>query len=139
MAVSGYYPEAAEWGSKSYTQLAMELFMSRDRDRLRALANVLGTTHYGRNEVLTRVMMAGVAELDADADMVLGYFDPHDFDVVKNLLDPAITDFALKIILRLKEDAVRYHLPGPYNRKINEAETHLIRKLIEIKKSDLQG
>jgi serine/threonine protein kinase len=139
VAVSGYYPDAQEWDSKSYTQLARELFLVRDRDRLNAFANVLGTTHYGRNEVLTRVMLTGVAELDGDSDKVLGYFGPNDFDAVKNLLDPAITDFTLEIFLRLKAEVGLYHLSGSTNDKVKQALARLTQRLIEIKKMDLRG
>ena len=66
---------------------------------------MLGTTHYGRNEVLTQVMIAGLAELDGDAEKVLGYFDNNSYNVVKNFLDPAIVDFALEIVVRLKDDS----------------------------------
>ena len=69
-----------------------------------AFANVLKANHYGRNEVLTQVMVAGIAELEGDAEKVLGYFDNNGFTVVENFLDPAIVDFALEIILRLKDD-----------------------------------
>ncbi len=139
VAVSGYYPDVPEWASKSYTQLARELFLVRDRDRLNAFANVLGTSHYGRNEVLNQVMIAGIAELDGDAEKVLGYFDNNAYNVVNNFLDPSIVDFALEIILRLKLDAPRYHLTGSYLNKLEDAQTHLIRRLIEIKRHDLQG
>ena len=99
VAVSGYYPNDRRMGRRSsYTQLARELFLVRDRDRLKAFADVLGTTHYGRNEVLTEVMIAGIAELDGDADKVLGYFDNNAFSAVNNFLDPAIVDFGLEII-----------------------------------------
>jgi eukaryotic-like serine/threonine-protein kinase len=139
VAVSGYYPDDPEWDSKSYSQLARELFLVRDRDRLNAFANVLGTTHYGRNEVLTQVMIAGIAEIDGDAEKVLGYFDNNSFNVVNNFLDPANVDFALEIILRLREDAPRYHLTGWVKTQIEKTQSHLIQRLIEIKKHDLQG
>ena len=139
VAVSGHHPNVPEWTSKSYTQIARELFLGRDRDRLRAFANVLGTTHYGRNEVLTQVMIAGIAELDGDAEKVLGYFDNNSFNAVNTLLDPSIADFGLEIILRLKLDAPRYRLTGSYVRQLDEAQTRLIRRLIDIKKQDLQG
>jgi len=139
VAVSGYYPDDPEWASKSYTQLARELFLVRDRDRLNAFANVLGTTHYGRNEVLTQVMVAGIAELDGDAEKVLNYFDNNSYNVVNTFLDPSIVDFALEIIIRLKQDASRYHLTGWVKTTIEKTQEHLIQRLIEIKKYDLQG
>jgi hypothetical protein len=83
-------------------------------------------------------MMAGIAELDGDAEKVLGYFDNNGFDVVKNFLDPAITDFALEIILRLKADAGRLQLTRAYTEKIKEAQAQLLRRLIDIKRHDLQ-
>ena len=139
VAVSGYFPADAEWASRSYTQLARELFRGRDRDRLKAFANVLGTTHYGRNEVLTQVMIAGIAELDGDAEKVLGYFDNNAFNVVNNFLDPAIVDFGLEIVLRLKDDAKRLGLTNTVQHTLQDVQSHLIRRLIEIKKRDLQG
>jgi hypothetical protein len=139
VAVSGYYPDVPEWTSKSYTQLARELFLNRDRDRLNAFANVLGTTHYGRNEVLTQVMIAGIAELDSDPEKVLGYFDNYSYNVVNNFLDPATVDFALEIILRLKQDAARSNQSGSIKDMILKTQAHLIQRLIEIKKQDLQG
>jgi eukaryotic-like serine/threonine-protein kinase len=139
VAVSGYHPNDQEWASKSYTQLARELFRSRDRDRLKAFADVLGTTHYGRNEVLTQVMIAGIAELDGDAEKVLGFFDNNSFNVVNNFLDPAIVDFGLEITLRLKDDAKRLGLSNTVQRTIVDTQTHLIRRLIEIKRHDFQG
>ncbi len=139
VAVSGYFPDVPEWASRSYTQLARELFRSRDRDRLKAFADVLGATHYGRNEVLTQVMIAGIAELDGDAEKVLGFFDKGDFNVVNNLLDPAIVDFALEVVLRLKDDARRLGLTRSVSDKLQETQAHLIRRLIEIKRRDLQG
>ena len=139
VAVSGYFPTDAEWASRSYTQLARELFRGRDRDRLKAFANVLGTTHYGRNEVLTQVMIAGIAELDDDAEKVLGYFDNNAFNVVNNFLDPAIVDFGLEIVLRLKDDAKRLGLTNTVQHTLQDVQSHLIRRLIEIKKRDLQG
>ncbi len=139
VAVSGYHPADAEWASKSYTQIARELFRSRDRDRLKAFADVLGTTHYGRNEVLTRVMIAGVAALDGDAEKVLGFFDNNAFSVVDTLLDPANVDFGLEVTLRLKEDARRLGLTAHVQRMIREVQGRLIRKAIEIKRRDLQG
>ena len=139
VAVSGYFPDVAEWTSKSYTQLARELFRSRDRDRLKAFADVLGTTHYGRNEVLTRVMFAGIAELDDDAEKVLGYFDQNDYNVVNNFLDPAIVDFGLEIILRLKDDAKRLSLTQSVRDTLLIAQSRLIRRLMDIKRRDLQG
>ena len=139
VAVSGNFPNDAEWASRSYTQVARELFRGRDRDRLKAFADVLGTTHYGRNEVLTQVMIAGIAALDGDAEKVLGYFDNNSFNVVNNFLDPAIVDFGLEIILRLKEDARRLGLTNTVQRTILEVQSHLIRRLIEIKRHDLQG
>jgi predicted Ser/Thr protein kinase len=139
VAVSGYYPDVPEWTSKSYSQLARELFLSRDRDRLNAFADVLGTTHYGRNEVLAQVMIAGVAELDNDPEKVVGYFDNYSFNVVNNFVDPSIVDFALEIILRLQQDASRNHVSGSVKDKAKTTQSHLIQRLIEIKKHDLQG
>jgi hypothetical protein len=140
VAVSGYYPDVPEWTSRSYTQLARELFLGRDRDRLNAFANVLGTTHYGRNEVLTQVMMVAIAELDDDVEKVLGYFDNKTHSsIVGTFHDPAIVDFALEIILRFRLDASRYHLSSSYVSALDEIQMRLIRKLLEIKKQDLQG
>ncbi len=139
VAVSEYFPSDAEWTSRSYTQLARELFRGGDRDRLKAFADVLGTDHYGRNEVLTQVMVAGVAALDGDAEKVLGFFDKGDFNVVNNLLDPAIVDFGLEVVLRLKDDARRLGLTRSVSDKLQETQAHLIRRLFEIKRRDLQG
>ncbi len=139
VAVSGYFPGDAVWGSKSYTQLARELFRVGDRDRLNALSNVLGTTHYGRNEVLHRVMVAGTAALDGDAEQVLDFLDRDSFNVVKNFLDPAVVDFALEIVLRLKSDAGRRHLSGSVVKKIDDSLSQLVARLVEIKRHDLQG
>ena len=140
VAVSGYYPDFAEWNSRSYIQLARELFMGRDRDRLNAFGNVLGTTHYGRNDVLTQVMNAGIAELDNDPEKVLGYFDNKTpSSIVGTFHDPAIVDFALQILLRYKLDASRYRLSPTYRSDLEAAQMHLIRRLLEIKKQDLQG
>ena len=139
VAVSEYFPGEAEWTSRSYTQLARELFGGGDRDRLKAFADVLGTDHYGRNEVLAEVMIAGVAALDGDAEKVLGYFDKRDYNVVNNLLDPAIVDFGLEIVLRLKDDARRLGLTRSVSDKLQETQAHLIRRLFEIKRRDLQG
>jgi eukaryotic-like serine/threonine-protein kinase len=139
VAVSGHHPTDQEWASRSYTQIARELFRNRDRDRLKAFADVLGTTHYGRNEVLTQVMIAGIAELDGDAQKVLGFFDNNSFNVVNNFLDPAIVNFSLEITLRLKDDAKRLGLSNTEQRTTDVVQTHLIRKLIEIKRHDFQG
>ena len=139
VAVSGYHPSDAEWCSKSYTQLARELFASRDRDRLGAFAKVLGTTHYGRNEVLTQVMLAGIAELDGDAEKILGYFDRDSFAAVNEFRDPAIVDFALEIILQLRGDSARYRLTGSVVRAIEKAQARLIQRLVEIKRHDFQA
>jgi eukaryotic-like serine/threonine-protein kinase len=139
VAVSGYHPSDQEWTSKSYIQIARELFLSRDRDRLKAFADVLGTTHYGRNEVLTQVMIAGIAELDGDAEKVLGFFDNNSFNVVHNFLDPAIVNFGLEITLRLKDDAKRLGLSNTVQGTIDKVQTQLIRRLIEIKRHDFQG
>ena len=139
VAVSGYFPQDAEWASRSYTQLARELFRVRDRDRLEAFADVLGTTHYGRNEALTMVMQAGVAELDGDADKVIEFFRNNAFNVVTNLLDPAIADFGLEIVLRLKNEARRLNLTPTETIGLSDVEAQLIRRLIEIKRRDIQG
>lgn len=138
VAVSGHHPGDAGWASRSYVQLARELFRRRDRDRLKAFADVLGTTHYGRNEVLTQVMHAGVAELDGDAEKVIGFFDNNGFDVVNNLLDPAIVDFGLEISLRLKDDARQLGLTATVQKQLVDVQGHLIRKLVEIKRRDVQ-
>ena len=103
------------------------------------LWKLLGTTHYGRNEVLTQVMIAGIAELDGDAVKVLGFFDNNSFNVVNNFVDPAIVNFSLEITLRLKDDAKRLGLSNTVQRTIVETQTHLIRRLIEIKRHDFQG
>jgi hypothetical protein len=139
VAVSGHFPQDVEWASRSYTQIARELFRRRDRDRLKAFADVLGTTHYGRNEVLTMVMQAGVAELDGDAEKVIGFFLNNSFNVVNNLLDPAIADFGLEITLQLKDEARRLNLTPTERSGLSDVEAHLIRKLIEIKRRDIQG
>jgi eukaryotic-like serine/threonine-protein kinase len=139
VAVSGNFPQDAEWASRSYTQLARELFRRRDRDRLKAFADVLGTTHYGRNEVLTMVMQAGVAELDGDADKVIAFFHNNAFNVVTNLLDPAIADFGVEIALRLKDEARRLDLTPTEKSGLSDVEAQLIRKLIEIKRRDIRG
>jgi len=139
VAVSGYHPNDQEWASRSYTQLARELFRSRDRDRLKAFADVLGTTHYGRNEVLTQVMVAAIAEIDGDAEKVLGFFDNNAFSVVNNFLDPAIVDFGLEITIRLKDDARRLGLSATVQHTLREVQSRLVRRLIEIKRLDLQG
>ena len=139
VAVAGHHPGDAEWASRSYTQLARELFLNRDRDRLGAFANVLATNHYGRNEVLTQVMNIGLAELDGDAEKVVRYFEDNSYEVVKKFLDPAIVDFSLEIVIRLKEDAPRYNLTRTVRDAILQVQSHLIQRLIEIKKHDLQG
>jgi eukaryotic-like serine/threonine-protein kinase len=139
VAVSGYFSGDAEWTSRSYMQLARELFRSRDRERLKAFADVLGTTHYGRNERLAQLMNLGVAALDGDAETALAYFDGNNFIVIPNLLDPSIVDFGLEITLRLKDDARRLKLSKSVQDKLLEVQSHLIRRLIEIKRRDLQG
>jgi serine/threonine-protein kinase len=139
VAVAGHHPGDAEWASRSYIQLARELFLNRDRDRLGAFADVLATNHYGRTEVLTEVINIGLAELDGDAEKVVRYFEDKGYDVVKKFLDPAIVDFSLEIVIRLKEDARRYNLTKTVLNAIANVQSHLIQRLIEIKKQDLQG
>ncbi len=138
VAVSGHFPQDQDWASRSYSQLARELFRRRDRDRLRAFADVLGTTRYGRNEVLAQVMTTGVAALDGDAEKVLKFFDENAYSFVESLVDAAVADFSLEITLRLKQDP-RLKLTGSVGDKLRVIQGRLIRKLIEIKRSDLRG
>jgi serine/threonine-protein kinase len=139
VAVSGYHPNDADWTSRSYIQLARELFHARDSERLQAFADVLGTTHYGRNEVLTQMINLGVAALEGDAEKIVNHFNPSNFIAVSNLLDPEIVEFGLEIVLRLKEDARRFRVKPTVQDKLGEAQAHLIRRLMEIKRRDHQG
>jgi len=138
VAVSGYFPRDQEWASRSYTQLARELFRRRDRDRLKALADVLDTTHYGSNEALARVMLTAVAALDGDVGKVLDFFDANLYSTISNLVDAAVADFGLEITLRLREDR-RIKLTGSVGDKLRSVQGRLVQKLIEIKRRDLQG
>jgi hypothetical protein len=58
---------------------------------------------------------------------------------VSNLLDPEIVEFGLEIVLRLKEDARRFRVKPTVQDKLGEAQAHLIRRLMEIKRRDHQG
>jgi eukaryotic-like serine/threonine-protein kinase len=140
VAVSGYFPADADWTSRSYIQLARELFRSRDLERLKALAEVLGTDHYGRNEKLTPIINLAVAALGSgDAEKYAAYFDESNYAIVPNMLDPGIVDFGLEIALRLKEDSKRFSLTRTVLERVTEVQGHLIRRLMEIKKKDHQG
>ncbi len=140
VAVSGYFPNDADWTSRSYIQLARELFQARDGERLKAFADVLGTsTHYGRNEVLTQVILLGAAALEGDAEKFTGHFDNSNYAVINKLFDPGIVDFSLEIALRLKGDARRFRLSKTVQDGLTDVQAHLIRRLMEIKRRDLQG
>jgi serine/threonine-protein kinase len=139
VAVSGYYAGDADWTSRSYIQLARELFRARDIERLKAFAEVLGTTNYGRNEVLTEIINLGVSALGGDADKFVNSLDKNNFKPIADLLDAGIVDFTLEIDLRLKQDAKRFGISPTVREKLNEVQAHLIRRLMQIKRADQQG
>ena len=105
VAVSGYFPQDHEWASRSYTQIARELFRKRDRPRLEALAAVLGSTNSGRHKVLAEVMNAAVASFESDeVEKVLILFASSDHSFIKNLLDASVADFGLEVVVRVRDD-----------------------------------
>jgi serine/threonine protein kinase len=140
VAVSGYFPNDADWTSRSYIQLARELFRFRDGERLKAFGEILGTTHYGRNEALKEIINLGVAALNGDNEKFVAHFDGGK-SVYDNMLDPGIVDFGLEIALRLKEDSnsKRFVISRTVLDRVTEVQGQLIRRLIEIKRRDLQG
>ncbi len=139
VAVSGYFPQDQEWASRSFAQIGRELFRKGDRDRLETLADVLASTNSGRNKALSEVIDAAVASLEGDdIDKVLNLFDGSDFSFIKNLLDASVANFGLEVILRIREDS-RLKLSGTVLGKLREVEGRLIRKMIEIKQTDLKG
>ncbi len=138
VAVSGYFPQDRDWSSRSYAQIARGLFRGLDRDRLGAFADILATSRYGSDEVLTPVMKAGVAALDGDVDKVLKFFDDNGFSAINNLVDPAVADLGLEITLRLKDDRRLKLKPNAVN-QLRLVQGRLLQKLIEIKRRDLQG
>ena len=114
----------------------------RPRNRLNAFANVLSTTHYGRNEVLTQVM-TGRGRRPSTATPRRSWATSTTTSSTSSRTSSTrpIVDFALEIILRLKDDArpISSLTRVGQLRKIEDAQTRLILKLIEIKRHDLQG
>jgi len=138
VAVPGYFPQDQEWAARSHVQLARELFRRRDRDRLKAFADVLATNRHGSDEALAQVMQAGVAALEGDVGKVLNFFDANAYSVVNNLVDAALADFGLEIALRLRDDR-RIKLTASVGDKLRTVQGRLLQKLVEIKRRDLQG
>jgi serine/threonine-protein kinase len=139
VAVSGYFHEDAEWSSRSYAQLAREMFRLGDRDRLHAFADVLSTTHYGENEALAGIMKAGVAELDGDAVKVLDFFSDSDYSKVRSLIDPSLAEFSLEILLKLRDHSTKLNLSSTAINKLKEVEARVMQRMILIKRSETQG
>ncbi|WP_435010004.1 serine/threonine-protein kinase [Tundrisphaera lichenicola] len=139
VAVSGHHPQDSEWVARSYTQLAGDLFRRRDRGRLHSFAKALETSTTGRDEILARMMLVGVDEIDGDAEKVIGFFDDNSFNVVNNLLDPGVADFGLTIALALQDDAKKLGLSPSARAKLKAVVARLLRKSIEIKRLEIQG
>ena len=125
LAVPGYHPGSREWSARAYTQLARGLLLSRDADRLRALADEIdrweGAKEHEKN--LAHIMRAGVKALDRDYEGLMADFDQRD---PSNLTDPALLGLCLDVAEQAKRDP---GLNGLAREKLTRTEGKLLGNL----------
>ncbi len=107
LAVPGYFPDAIVWSEKAYVQLARQLLRAGDAERLEILGKELSEGEPSRSEnsrLLGRISQAGAAALRGDAPAVIDQFlQISNF----NLLDPALAELGLEVVLTARRKAPR--------------------------------
>ena len=131
LSVPGQYPNAKEWISKSYTQLARTLLRDRDVERLKILANEIerwpeAQTH---EKDLANVIRVGVEAIDGDLEGVVKDFDSKISP--KTLPDPSLLELSFRVLATAQRYAQKH--PGTPERVLrnlarirNELLTNLI-------------
>jgi eukaryotic-like serine/threonine-protein kinase len=138
LAVPGYFPNAREWASRAYNQLARRLFRDRDAARLKVFAGEL--EKMGRAHESQLAVIAGVAAsvINGDPQEVNDKFNEQG-EFFKKLTDPALTELCLEITLEAERAARRERMTPSVLGSMRTIEARLINKTVNIMSRDIRG
>ena len=108
LAVPGHFPNAREWASRAYVQLARSLLRHRDIDRLRVFAAEIARWNPGRlhEKELTVIVQAAVNALEGSVEDVIDRLGAQHLNL-ESVTDSALLELALEVTVQATRAAAR--------------------------------
>jgi serine/threonine protein kinase len=138
LAVPGYFPNAREWASRAYTQLARRLFRDRDAARLKVFAGELEKMDRAHESQLAVIAGVAASVLNGDPQEVNNKFNELG-EFFRKLTDPALTELCLEITLEAERAARLEGLSSSVLGSMRTIEARLIRRTVNIMSRDIRG